>query len=448
MAEHETKPIKITQLLLNQENPRFSIQDGQRAAIKVILKDQGDKLFRLANNIVEVGTNPSDLPMVRPSKEAKNMYEVLEGNRRITALKMLIEPKLADLAGSPAVSKRYKALSKVFNKNPIDKLDCVIFTNDNSADHWVELKHTGENQGVGTVGWDGTAKARFRERRGKPNPALQAIDFIKANAKLDRKTQESLDNGNVSVTNLNRLLGDPYVRSFLGLEIEDGTVQAILDPKEILKCLTRIIKDLANKDITVSDIYHKKDREEYIEDFPKPSIPNHKNRSDKKWPLHSPIDTTVSKKPPKKRSIPLSIERKKIIPPNCTLRITDKRINSIYDELKRRIPVDELPNAGAVLLRVFFEFSVNHYLEENNITVYPTDNLKERFKKVLKDIKDNKLLSKNDLKPATVAVGNPDGLFSTETFNAYVHNKKFLPIANDLKTTWDNMQPVFEIIWT
>lgn len=447
MAEYETKTINITQLLLNQRNPRFDVQKGQREAIKVMLQDQGDKLFRLSNDIVERGTNPSDLTMVKPSKKAKNMYEVLEGNRRISAIKILIEPELAKLTGNKALSKRYKELSKTFRKNPIDKLNCVIFKDDDRADHWVELKHTGENQGVGTVGWDGSAKARFRERRGKPNPALQVLDFMKDNAKLDRKTQESLDNFNVSVTNLNRLLGDLYVRDFLGLEIKDNIVHSELSPKETIKGLTKIIKDLANKKIKVGDIYYKGDREKYVEGFSKRFVPNHSNRSDKKWPLHSPIESTDTPKKPKKRSKPLSIKRKRIIPSTCTLRISDNRINSIYHELKMKLIVDELPNAGAVLLRVFFEFSTDHYIEENGITIYPNDNLKERFKKVLRHIKVNDLLSRDELKPATVAVGKPDGLFSTETFNAYVHNKRFSPLANDLKITWEQMQPVFEVMW-
>ncbi len=447
MAEYVTKTINVTLLLLNQRNPRFDIQQGQREAIKIMLQDQGDKLFRLANDIVESGTNPSDLPMVRPSEKDKNMYEVLEGNRRITAIKILIEPELANLVGSEAIAKRYKELSKAFRKNPIDKLNCVIFSNDDSPDHWVELKHTGENQGVGTVGWDGTAKARFRERRGRPNPALQVLDFIQDNAKLDRKTQKSLDNKNVSVTNLNRLLGDPYVRDFLGLEIEDGTVHAKLNPKEMIKGLTKIIKDLANKEITVSDIYHKGDREEYIEDFPRQFIPNHKNSSDKKWPLHSPIESTTTPKKQKKRSKQLSIDRKQTIPSTCILSIDDNRINKIYRELKN-LSVEGFENCAAVMIRVFFEFSIDNYIEQNNINVPVKAKLNTKFENVVSQIKQKNLLSDDKLKPVTVAMGNKHGLLSVHTFNAYVHNRHFSPIANELKTTWDNIQPFMQVLWS
>jgi len=315
MADPVRQRIKILQLLLNQENPRFDIQKGQREAIRVMLKDQGEKLHRLAIDIVNLGTNPSDLPMVVSSDKAKGMFTVMEGNRRITALKLLNEPDLAKLASSPAIEKRYRVLSQMFKMNPIDELECVVFPDIQSAEHWIELKHTGENNGIGTVGWDGTAKARFRQRRGKTDPALQVIDFMKSNAKLDNKTQIALDQGKVAVTNINRLLGDPFVRDFLGLEMNSGVISSKLELDETLKGFTKIIKDLANNRISVGDIYHKKDRKKYIQSFQKHEIPNSQKASSKKWALDSPPLKTDKKQLPSKnkRKKPLTTARKFLI---------------------------------------------------------------------------------------------------------------------------------------
>ena len=88
--------IKVANLLLNPTNYRFSPQTNQREAIEVMLKDQGEKLYKLAEDIVENGLNPSEDLMVTPIEDGnatQKLYKVLEGNRRITALKLLSIPE-------------------------------------------------------------------------------------------------------------------------------------------------------------------------------------------------------------------------------------------------------------------------------------------------------------------------------------------------------------------
>jgi hypothetical protein len=59
----------------------------------------------------------------------------------------------------------------------------------------------------------------------------------------------------------------------------------------------------------------------------------------------------------------------------------------------------------------------------------------------------HKLSDNHVTKGIRSAVSNKNDLLSIDTFNAYVHNRHFSPIPNNLKTTWDNIQLFIIQIW-
>ena len=97
---------------------------------------------------------------------------------------------------------------------------CWVVDNRGEANHWIELRHTGENKGAGIVKWESDDSARFGTRKAKPGIHTQALDFLQSQ-------QEIIDNAfrkKVPATSLKRLLGTPAVRSKLGVAIEAGVV--------------------------------------------------------------------------------------------------------------------------------------------------------------------------------------------------------------------------------
>lgn len=87
------KSIRLTYLFVNTENYRFEPLTSQKEAIDKMIEDQGEKLYNLASDIMEFGLSPVDLIQVTLSGE-ENKYIVLEGNRRVTSLKLLNNPSL------------------------------------------------------------------------------------------------------------------------------------------------------------------------------------------------------------------------------------------------------------------------------------------------------------------------------------------------------------------
>ena len=94
------RTIKLTSLFVNTENYRFEPLSSQKEAIDKMIEDQGDKLYSLVDDIVTNGLSPVDLIIVTPNEDS-NKYVVLEGNRRITSLKLLNNPTLIDDKYSP-----------------------------------------------------------------------------------------------------------------------------------------------------------------------------------------------------------------------------------------------------------------------------------------------------------------------------------------------------------
>ena len=134
-----------------------------------------------------------------------------------------------------------------------------------------------------------------------------------------------------------------------------------------------------------------------------------------------------------------------MIPKSCILEIDEPRINAIYLELRSKIDVHEAPNAAAVMSRVFFEMSVDHYLATFKIKP-ANEHLKSKAAAVRDDMKA-KGVDKDVLSPLNHALSNQGAQFAIDLLHMYVHHRRFAPIPTDLITSWDNMQPFFEALW-
>mgnify|MGYP000944436713 CR=1 FL=1 len=72
-----------------------------------MITEQENKLVNLAEDIINNGLNPSDIPIVTPSADDEKAYVVLEGNRRVTAIKLIIQPDLVPSEFS-FIKRRFK----------------------------------------------------------------------------------------------------------------------------------------------------------------------------------------------------------------------------------------------------------------------------------------------------------------------------------------------------
>jgi hypothetical protein len=154
----------LDELNLDLNNPRFDGLSSQRDALEKIVFSQGGKLVNLAEDIVTEGMSPAHRMLVmRASGKGASGYIVMDGNRRLAALRVLANPAVLDgMTGiGDLTAQKLRKLAKEFELSEIQPLDVFVCKNEAEARHWIEAIHTGENDGRGVVGWDGIATARW-----------------------------------------------------------------------------------------------------------------------------------------------------------------------------------------------------------------------------------------------------------------------------------------------
>lgn len=262
------KKIHISKIIINPENYRFDPVDNESQAIETMLKENNEKVKSLLKDILNNGINPSDLPIVINSN---NKYLVLEGNRRFTALKIYNDVNILKEINLNYFQEYSNFLNKNKAKSDFDltNIECLIFNNISDANHWIEVKHTNRNNGIGTVRWNPQQSDRFREAVNSNSDKVtyipSLIEYLSKSQFYPSAIKENINK--IPTTTLERLLGDPLVREFIGIDIIKKVIYKIYPDNEISKPLSKILFDLIYKNITVTDVYTKSDRIDYISKF-------------------------------------------------------------------------------------------------------------------------------------------------------------------------------------
>lgn len=459
--------VKLSNLYLDLHNPRYEEQRSQNEALNTIAEEQKDKLLVLLRDIIAHGLNPSDIPIVMPDKERVNGYIVLEGNRRIAALKLFKKPAILT---SASLRQKYSKLNEKNKEGIVKSIECLVVDSREEANLWIERKHEGEMNGAGTVRWDNVQKSRFlASKTGKDSKAVQLIDFLKAATNGDEEFASQL--GKVSATNLERLISTPEVCSDLGLVYNHGEFSSKYEWEEILKGLKAIVKRLSQDDFNVSQIYLKDDRLKFMGSIPPDELPDSSKRATDTWLLKdyrsqsrvpgksggknddtttgTTDDNTVGAD-----NYQRPTKRWHFVPDGLKLTIPNERSNRIFSELKQMSHVT-MPNACAVMMRVFLELSVDCYLEEFHLlkngavsaSKDPRD-LKQKTNEVINQMNQQKTyLDPAKAKGIKTEINNDKSVFSIDTLNAYVHNLSFNPIPETLMLSWDNIEPFIVALW-
>lgn len=440
-------------LLLDPRNPRLDkIEEHQVEALHRLWARLPGKLLGLAKDIVEYGLDPTARLVVVPASTPKGSYLVLDGNRRVGVLKALSNPDSVREQLPDAQRKRLEALASQYRKRAIDEVPCVVFPNRQEADHWIELHHTPEAEGAGVLMWGATERARFKARHGVAELALQVVDFVREHGQID----ESVSLSGRYLTNLRRLLNDPAARERLGIGRDrEGRLQLLYPADQAAKTLARVVTDFATGNKDVRDVYYKPDRERYTESLP--DRPELSSRLDRPVGVAAAIAAAGPAVLPiaSGRSGPRVIgapgSRKKLIPAGVKLKIGDKRLAAIYRELAELKP-SEFPNAVAVLLRVFFELSLDHFILNHNLmpqAEWQRVGLERKTGDVITYMEDNQLMNRQQLQPIRRALQRDRHMLgaSLASLHAYVHNRHFAPNEGQLLEAWDELQPLFLAIW-
>lgn len=443
--------VSLVNLIMDKTNPRHPDLNSQREIIDWMISGNnktGEKLFNLAKDILKHGINPAEKVVITKEKNDKD-YVVLEGNRRVTAIKLLNNP---DIAPNDAWKKRFRSII-TDSYQQIKEISCIYYRNPEDAFHFIELKHMGEANGVGIVPWDSEQKARHAKRVNRKKgaqKALSLIDHIRSSP-LYEESVKQVSKNKFPLTTLDRLLSDVDFRAFLGLGIDsDGNLVYAIDPQEAKKPISKVIEDLGTGKKKVGNVINKKARELYINEFPSNSKPDVLKQ------LVDPIPVLAEEflHPPTTRSprYQLPANRKHVVLQGTNIAINPSRFNRqkrIYDEL-RKLPLKDregntcFPNAAILLIRLFIETSITEYIDVNKISSpNPKDGWKdislvEKMKRVLTDIEKKGKIAPKKAVIIKKLYADPKKLCYPGSLNDFAHNRFQVITPAEVTDFWDS----------
>jgi hypothetical protein len=260
----EKRNLTVLRLKLDSQNLRLGDLSGNFTTKNIIAyMFKHEKLIQLTRAIALKGYFINEMPIVVLEG---GYHVVIEGNRRITACKVLLEPELAP--------KKYhseiKGLVKDFDVETITKLSCVVAPSRDAAKVIIQNRHMGGSQ---VERWDGMRQDRWYVNdiaAGYPIEAIAQIYAVSQNEVLNAILRYKIYHEATQIPNLSdkafrfvnipekfpistmwRVVANKNVSSFLGLKFtSSGEVEILLPLVEYGKRFARIIEDLASKRIT------------------------------------------------------------------------------------------------------------------------------------------------------------------------------------------------------
>lgn len=450
------KNVPVAELLLDTVNPRIRKGSDQRDCITRLLRRRKN-FMNLLRDIAENGLSIEHIVI---SRNAEGKWVVRDGNRRVAALKLLNKP---DLCPDPVIRQEIQRLAEKYPENVVSHIDCMVSDQEDAILRYIELKHTGANDGVGQENWSALTKAIFNVEHGIPDQNKRAVQLIFWAEEQGIRVEEEFP-----ITNLTRILNQKTLE-VIGFRIKNDLLEPIIDIESVRRMVERIINDIANQKIKVEDVftpdqqfaYVKRVRNEVLPEGPIIEKTDDKHDSNvRSFPVtkdKQKTEPTINTKPneisleksqasvsetkTKRRGSPKkpSWDRTCIFQgknPGFHIPVEYSKACNVTVEL-RKLNVKETPIAVAVLLRTLIEISERHYRESNKLKD------KEAFHRNIAQAAEHMVqrgyITKDQKEVILRRTREEEGILNVTTLHKYVHSPNFHPSFQIINTLWDEI---------
>jgi hypothetical protein len=471
VGDWTTKRVSVASLYLDPKNPRLGRETTARAPREIIqyLFDH-DKAMDVARSIAQRGFFPNE-PLLAINES--NRLVVVEGNRRLAALKGLREPGLLEGA---ARSQLDKLARKILDLDSISKVPVTIAPSRKATDRQVAGRHIG----TPVLAWQAENRASFildKITEGYDNDELaddlgfsladiQEARQVRAIADMARalpladEVKAKLDNPRAKVfTTLNRVFDSTVGREYLFVEKSaDHGLLGRTSKSEFVKGFTRLVTDVATGKASSRTLNKNEDIKKYFDGWK--GEDKVKKRSGTFVPSELTDGRTVASTAARTAATTRRRAKKisaTVLPKNFHVRLGNDRLIDIRDELTK-LDRERFPNAGAVLLRVFLELSIFYYLDRIGAMApliselkakgklqFNTPQMKQLVPAIVKVAKAN-LPEAEAIRVEKALRYDPSAPFSLSELHAFVHQSGDLPGPREIQQFWMRTEPLFRLM--
>ena len=468
----KTKLLSPTSLHLDKKNPRLGREYSTRAPREIIqYLFEHDKAMEVAESIATRGYFPNE-PVLAVKEDGRLV--VLEGNRRLASLKALREPGLLDGKFERQIERLAR---RIVDPNLIASIPVTIAPSRKATDRQIAGRHVG----TPVLAWRAENRASFildKLAEGYDNDALRdelgfsladiqqarqtrAVADMARSLDLPEEVKAKLEGPKAKVfTTLERVFDSSVGREYLHVATDpDHGLRGTTTMKEFLRGFTKLVTDVALGDQSSRSLNTNENIRSYFDGW------DPKERPKKKRGSFVPSDiikgASVSSKPStrKKAQVKKSKpESKTVLPKDFKIRHGNDRLLDIRRELTR-LKRQDFPNAGAVLLRVFFELSVLHYLERidelkgiiakiekkvNRKLPFGVPTMKQLVPEITRIAKER--LSASEATTVAKAIKyDASAPFTISDLHGFVHSPD-LPGERDIHQFWVRTEPLFRMM--
>ncbi len=438
--------VKITDLFLDSKNIRLdgAANLSQDALINDLFSNED--AMQVLKSIAVNGFFPDEIPVT--VKEDKK-FTVLEGNRRVAAVKALLRPEIVPSKES-AIKGILKTAVAVSNEREV-----VVAPDRDSAMVFLANKHTLNTKRR----WRPLRQAYFYRAeldRGKTVQNLRddypTVDIgkflrllnvhkIAKSIKYESETiaKKVHNEKSFPASTIERLYEDKQVRDFLGFDFDgDGELKINIDKKEFEKGFKKVVEDVVEKNVDSRALNAEKDRKAYLDNFPKSDIPS-KTKGDK----------VVTSKDFTEASLAYTHKRTKLAPKDVKFSLQAPAVKRMLIELQA-IDYHKFPNATHDLLRSFLECALKAYYDHCGNSIKPAkgknyvflDDVLKAFKSEMDTDKNTQLSQLTQKIISNVTMVS----YSAQAMNATNHNPSVFATDKEVEDAWDTMEKLFRYI--
>ena len=452
--------ISLDKLLLDTKNPRIRAGANQADCIERLLR-KPSQLLALARDIAANGLSTAPI-LVEPVKGKK--YKVWDGNRRVTALKLLNDPSLCP---KRALQTQFAGIASRAKVAIPASVDVLASSDEEALLKEVLSRHAGGLDGAGQLNWDALLRTMFLLGH------KASAEYRLSGLLLMWAEEHGIEvDDSFPITTIHRFLNRSNLAR-LGFVVEEDELKTTLDKDVAVRLAERLVADFSpGGPVGVTDVFSQGQQDTYIDriltelGLLKPQggagaqgdgdgtkgggtgsdgSGTQDGTDGAKGGRGARSGGATRPKAPRKPDW----DRKSVVRSRFKPEFPDDmwKADEVLREL-RRLDTENYPISAAALFRMFFELSTRFYMKR--FKTVQTNEMHKNALAVAKHMREHGRIDQGELDAASRRLkdkSQAEALLQYATLNDYMHSFKNIPDRQSLHVLWTELEAYLEACW-